>query len=106
MSTAGALDRTRPPLSEELRPLELPLFHRFRLDNGLKLLVAENPKLPEVSLRLILEAAREMHLTLPATGLIHQLFASLEASGEGDEGTQALVKVHERITGIEARVDG
>ena len=47
MSTAGALDRTRPPLSEELRPLELPLFHRFRLDNGLKLLVAENPKLPE-----------------------------------------------------------
>jgi len=63
-------------------------------------------RLQQKDLRLILEAAREMHLTLPATGLIHQLFASLEAYGEGDEGTQALVKVHERITGVEARVDG
>ena len=63
-------------------------------------------RLQQKDLRLILEAAREMHLTLPATGLIHQLFASLEAYGEGDEGTQALVKVHERITGVEVRVDG
>ena len=62
-------------------------------------------RLQQKDLRLILEAAREMHLSLPATGLINQLFASLEASGEGDEGTQALVKVHERITGIKARVD-
>ena len=63
-------------------------------------------RLQQKDLRLILEAAREMHLSLPATGLIHQLFASLEASGEGDEGTQALVKVHERITGVKARVNG
>jgi 2-hydroxy-3-oxopropionate reductase len=63
-------------------------------------------RLQQKDLRLILETAREMHLTLPATGLIHQLFASLEAYGEGDEGTQALVKVHERITGVKARIDG
>lgn len=56
MSATRTLDRTRPPPSEDLRPLELPVFHRFRLSNGLKLLVAENSKLPEVSLRLILEA--------------------------------------------------
>ena len=56
MSGPGALDRTRPPPAGALRPLELPLFHRFRLDNGMRLLVAESSKLPEVSLRLIIEA--------------------------------------------------
>ena len=61
-------------------------------------------RLQQKDLRLILEGAREMRLTLPATALINQLFASLEASGSGDEGTQALVKVHERLAGIEARV--
>ena len=61
-------------------------------------------RLQQKDLRLILEGAREMRLSLPATALINQLFASLEASGNGGEGTQALVKVHERLTGIEARV--
>ena len=61
-------------------------------------------RLQQKDLRLILEGAREMRLSLPATALINQLFASLEASGNGDEGTQALVKVHERLAGIEARV--
>jgi 3-hydroxyisobutyrate dehydrogenase len=60
-------------------------------------------KLQQKDLRLILEAAREMNLPLPATSLVHQLFASLEAAGLGDEGTQALVKAHERLAGIEAR---
>ena len=61
-------------------------------------------RLQQKDLRLILEGAREMRLSLPATALINQLFASLEASGSGDEGTQALVKVHERLAGLEARV--
>ena len=61
-------------------------------------------RLQQKDLRLILEGAREMQLSLPATALINQLFASLEASGNGDEGTQALVKVHERLAGVEARV--
>ncbi len=61
-------------------------------------------KLQQKDLRLILEAAREMNLPLPVTSLVHQLFASLEAAGLGDEGTQALVKAHERLAGIEARV--
>ena len=61
-------------------------------------------KLQQKDLRLILEAAREMNLPLPVTSLVHQLFASLEAAGMGDEGTQALVKAHERLAGIEARV--
>ena len=86
MSTAGALDRTRPPLSEELRPLELPLFHRFRLDNGLKLLVAENPKLPEVSLRLILEAGAAAEQ--PELGGVAELTGRLLS--EGAAGRSAL----------------
>ena len=61
-------------------------------------------RLQQKDLRLILEGAREMRLTLPATALINQLFASLEASGNGEEGTQALVKVHERLAGVEARI--
>lgn len=61
-------------------------------------------RLQQKDLRLILEAAREMHLSLPVTALVHQLYASLEAEGLGDEGTQALVKVHERLAGVEARV--
>ncbi len=86
MSTAGALDRTRPPPSEELRPLELPLFHRFRLDNGLKLLVAENRKLPEVSLRLILEAGAAAEQ--PELGGVAELTGRLLS--EGAAGRSAL----------------
>ena len=86
MSTPGALDRTRPPTSEELRPLELPLFHRFRLDNGLKLLVAENPKLPEVSLRLILEAGAATEQ--PELGGVAELTGRLLS--EGAAGRSAL----------------
>ena len=61
-------------------------------------------RLQQKDLRLILGAAQESHLSLPVTALVHQLFTSLEAGGSGGEGTQALVKVHERLAGIEARV--
>lgn len=54
--TAGSPDRSGPPTPGDLPPLELPEFRRYRLDNGLRLLVAEAPRLPEVSLRLIVEA--------------------------------------------------
>ena len=48
-------------------------------------------------LRLALEAAREMHLHVPGTSLVHQLYASCQAVGEGREGTQALIKSLERL---------
>ncbi|MBI4340001.1 MAG: NAD(P)-dependent oxidoreductase [Chloroflexi bacterium] len=63
-------------------------------------------KLQQKDLRLVLEAADAMHLPLPATALVHQLYAALEAAGLGDEGTQALVKAHERLAGVQARVRG
>ncbi|CAN5217638.1 NAD(P)-dependent oxidoreductase [soil metagenome] len=51
-------------------------------------------------LRLALELARDNLLPLPATALVHQLFASLQAEGFGAEGTQALVKVLEKLGGV------
>jgi 3-hydroxyisobutyrate dehydrogenase-like beta-hydroxyacid dehydrogenase len=40
-------------------------------------------------------------IPLPATALIHQLLDSLEAAGDGKCGTQALVKVVERLAAVE-----
>lgn len=59
--------------------------------------------LQQKDLRLALEAAREMNVPLPATSLINNMFRSLEAAGEEREGTQALAKVLERLSGVEAR---
>jgi 3-hydroxyisobutyrate dehydrogenase len=51
-------------------------------------------------LRLALEAALSARTPLPGTALTHQLFAALQAEGLGGEGTQALVKVLERLSGV------
>jgi 3-hydroxyisobutyrate dehydrogenase len=52
-------------------------------------------------LRLIMETAGTRKLPLPATSLIQQMLYSLQASGEGGDGTQALVKVLERLSGVQ-----
>lgn len=57
-------------------------------------------KLQQKDLRLVLHEADRLHLALPATSLVHNLFNALEAAGAGDEGTQALVKVLERLAGV------
>lgn len=60
-------------------------------------------KLQQKDLRLVLQEADQMHLALPATSLVHSLFNALESTGVGDEGTQALVKVFERLSGVEVK---
>ncbi len=60
-------------------------------------------KLQQKDLRLVLGAASELGLGLPGASLAHQLFNTIEAAGEGDEGTQALVKALERMAGVEVR---
>jgi 3-hydroxyisobutyrate dehydrogenase len=60
-------------------------------------------KLQQKDLRLVLHEADRLHLALPATSLVHNLFNALEAAGASDEGTQALVKVLERLAGVEAK---
>ena len=56
--------------------------------------------LMQKDLNLIMEAAGSTRLPLPATALVQQMFRSLKAES-GDEGTQALVKSLERLSGVE-----
>jgi 3-hydroxyisobutyrate dehydrogenase len=51
-------------------------------------------------LRLALEVARDNALPLPATALVAQLFATVEADGHREAGTQALVKALEKLGDI------
>ena len=60
-------------------------------------------KLQQKDLRLILEMARELSIPVPSSSLVHQLYASLEGAGYGNEGTQALVRVYEKLASVEAR---
>jgi 3-hydroxyisobutyrate dehydrogenase-like beta-hydroxyacid dehydrogenase len=57
-------------------------------------------KLLQKDLRLVMEAASELSVPLPGTAAVHQLYAALEAEGRGDEGTQALISVFERLAGL------
>ncbi len=56
--------------------------------------------LQQKDLRLVLEQASGNRLTLPGTALVSQLFHANQAAGEGREGTQALLKVLERMSQI------
>ncbi len=58
-------------------------------------------RLQQKDLRLVLQSAEELRLPLPGTALVQQLFRALEASGEGELGTQALIKAVERLGGME-----
>lgn len=57
--------------------------------------------LQQKDLRIALNTARESVLPLPGTALVHQLLGANQAAGEGREGTQALVKVLERLAALE-----
>ena len=54
-------------------------------------------------LRLVMEASDSAKISLPATALVHQMFSSLEATCNGKECTQALVKVLERLSNVEVK---
>lgn len=60
-------------------------------------------KLQQKDLRLVLQEADRLKLSLPATSLVHHLFHALESQGAGDEGTQALVRVLEQLAGVEVK---
>jgi len=59
--------------------------------------------LQQKDLRLALDAADEMGVPLLGTGLIFQLYRTLQQAGLGREGNHALVKALERLAGMEAR---
>jgi 3-hydroxyisobutyrate dehydrogenase len=57
-------------------------------------------RLARKDLRLVLEAADELHLPLPLTELVRALFEELGAAGGDEEGTQALFKALERRSAV------
>ncbi|UCH36116.1 MAG: NAD(P)-dependent oxidoreductase [Armatimonadota bacterium] len=57
-------------------------------------------RLQQKDLRLVLSTAEELGLPLPGTALVQQLFRALEASGEAELGTQALIKAVERLAAM------
>ena len=62
--------------------------------------------LMQKDLRLVMEAAEASKTQLSVTDLIHRMFRTLQESGEGKSGTQALVKVLERQAGVEVGTSG
>jgi 3-hydroxyisobutyrate dehydrogenase len=61
--------------------------------------------LQQKDLRLALEAADRMHLSLPGLALTHQLYGALERRGLGDEGNHALVRAIEYLSDVTVRGD-
>jgi 3-hydroxyisobutyrate dehydrogenase len=57
-------------------------------------------RLQQKDLRLVLDAADANHTPLPTASLAHQLFAVVEAEGRGDDGTQSLLRIFEKMAGI------
>ena len=57
--------------------------------------------LVQKDLRLVLEAGATATSPLPGTALVHELFGSAQAHGDGRLGTQALARVLARLAGME-----
>ncbi len=50
-------------------------------------------------LAIVLKTARERGVPLPGAALVHQLLSALEAQGRGEDGTQALLTLYEKLEG-------
>lgn len=58
-------------------------------------------RLCQKDLRLVMNAANANHTPLPGTALIHQFLSSVEAEGRENDGTQSVVRMLEKIAGVE-----
>jgi len=54
-------------------------------------------------LRLVMEAARDLEISLPGAALVHQLYHAIEAEGLQEKGTQALVLALEKLANVEVK---
>ncbi len=52
-------------------------------------------------MRIALDEARKMNLSLPGLALVHQLYTAVQAQGHGRLGTQALMLALEQMSGTE-----
>lgn len=62
--------------------------------------------LQQKDIRLVMEASREMNLSLPGTALTYELQKALQAWGLDREGNYAVVKVIEQLAGVEVKAGG
>jgi 3-hydroxyisobutyrate dehydrogenase len=53
--------------------------------------------LMQKDLRLLMQAAQQSGVCLPASSLVHHLFTAAQAAGHGKSGTQALYTVIDRL---------
>ena len=60
-------------------------------------------RLHQKDLRIVIENAHQLGLALPATALVAQHLNALMGSGEGDLDSAAIVKVVERMAGVERK---
>ena len=60
-------------------------------------------KLHQKDLKLVMEAARDLHVTLPGTAVAQQLFNAAEKENGGQLGNQAMIKPLEAMAGVRAR---
>ena len=56
--------------------------------------------LQQKDLRLVLQAAEQSRVSLPALSLVHQLFTAAQAAGHGRHGTQALFAVLQKLAAV------
>jgi len=59
--------------------------------------------LQQKDLNLVMQASRDLNLSLPGTALTYELQKSLQAWGLEREGNYALIKVIEQLAGVEAK---
>lgn len=59
--------------------------------------------LQQKDLRLVLEAARELKLSLPGTALSYELYKAVQAQGLDREGNLALIKAIEALAGVQVQ---
>jgi 3-hydroxyisobutyrate dehydrogenase len=59
--------------------------------------------LQQKDLRIVLDNASADHISVPGAALVHELYNALQREGGGREGNHALIKVIEKLSGIEAR---
>lgn len=57
----------------------------------------------QYDLSLVLDAARELKVFLPATSIVHQLYHAVEQAGQGRDCSQALIRALEAMSGVEVK---
>ena len=62
--------------------------------------------LQQKDIRLVLEAADQMGVPLMGTGMIFQLYRTLQQMGLGDKGNHGLIMALEHLAGIQVGEEG